>query len=199
MIQFFIFRHGETDWNAEGRLQGQADIPLNTRGREQARSLGPALHALDLEWILSSDLNRALETARIAIGSKIRIATSADLREAHFGEAEGLLNSDVRVKYGSEHIERWISGRSVDLDVRFPFGESQREIQDRVFRALAQASQGAARVGIATHGGVVRRLVQSSQNPPSDPVRLPNCGLYRFEYEPAASALHYRGLIFGGD
>ena len=63
-VEIYAFRHGQTDWNAEGRVQGHLDVPLNTEGRRQAEALAPRLVALKIQSILSSDLNRANGTPR---------------------------------------------------------------------------------------------------------------------------------------
>jgi len=86
-----LVRHGETDWNADGRLQGQTDRPLSDFGRRQARQLADELAGEELEAIYASDLSRARETAEI-IGDRLGLATvlDPDLREKDWGTWEGL-------------------------------------------------------------------------------------------------------------
>lgn len=88
-----LVRHGETAWNAEGRLQGQTDIPLNDVGREQARTAGTELAAQSWDIVVASTLGRAIETAEL-IGNELGLELSermSQLRERHYGKAEGFL------------------------------------------------------------------------------------------------------------
>ncbi len=87
---FYYRRHGETDWNREGRLQGWTDIPLNATGMEQARAAKSAFHGVDIQNVCASPLSRARETASIvndAIGAPLREID--ELQEVGFGEWEG--------------------------------------------------------------------------------------------------------------
>ena len=87
----YLVRHGQTDWNLNGQIQGQSDIPLNDTGRTQANNVADKLSRFNLEYIISSDLNRAAETAQI-IGNKlnIRVEYDARLREYDFGTLTGM-------------------------------------------------------------------------------------------------------------
>ena len=91
MTTLLLVRHGETDWNAEGRLQGHTDRPLSDYGRRQARRLAEELEGEELEAIYSSDLARAHETAEI-VGERLGlpVALEPDLREKDWGTWEGL-------------------------------------------------------------------------------------------------------------
>src|SRR5580692_5417769 len=98
----YLARHGETDWNAAGRWQGQSDVPLNARGRQQALGLGAALRALRdgrVTAIVSSDLSRAQETATIAGGvlGHADAYVDAGLRERTCGVLEGLTRADCEL------------------------------------------------------------------------------------------------------
>lgn len=87
----YIIRHGQTDWNLDGKIQGQNDIPLNDTGRIQASNVADKLARFNLEYIVSSDLMRAAETAQI-IGNKLNITVEYDprLREYDFGRLNGI-------------------------------------------------------------------------------------------------------------
>ena len=82
-MRILLARHGETPWNAEGRYQGQIDIPLSPVGEAQARALGERLHSLDITRAVASPLSRAQSTARAALGSarESMLQTDADLQE----------------------------------------------------------------------------------------------------------------------
>ena len=91
MGTLLIVRHGETEWNAEGRIQGHTDIGLSTRGAEQARSLAERLAGLQIDAAYSSDLKRTSETAKLALGGRdIALQETPMLREYHKGAFEGL-------------------------------------------------------------------------------------------------------------
>jgi len=160
-----LVRHGETDWNADGRLQGQTDRPLSDFGRRQARRLADELADEELEAIYSSDLSRARETAEIvAERLGLPVALDPDLREKDWGTWEGLT--------------------AVERDrVEFA-GESTEEHQERILRALrriAERHPGDGRVLVVTHGGSMRR-VQTAALGWALPV-VENCGRWLCAYE----------------
>jgi broad specificity phosphatase PhoE len=141
VTELLLVRHGETDWNAEGRLQGQTDRPLNDFGRRQARRLAEELADDRIEAIYSSDLARARETAAI-VGERLGLPVTfdSDLREKDWGNWEGLTP-----------IER----------DRVEFvGESTDAHQERILRSLrriADRHPGDGCVLVVTHGGSIRR------------------------------------------
>src|SRR5690242_2691048 len=142
MTRLLLVRHGETDWNADGRLQGQTDRPLSDFGRSQARRLADELAEEKLEAIYASDLARARETAEI-VGERVGLPVSLDpdLREKDWGTWEGLT--------------------AVERD-RVAFdGESTEAHQERMLRALRRISDSHAagdRILVVTHGGSMRRV-----------------------------------------
>jgi len=102
-----LFRHGETDWNKEERWQGHSDIPLNACGREQAKLLASKLTDIDIECILSSDLMRAQETAKIVSDQiKVPVIAMPSLREVHGGLAEGLTRREIKERFGEEIMHK---------------------------------------------------------------------------------------------
>jgi broad specificity phosphatase PhoE len=180
----FLFRHGETDWNRAGRLQGHTDTPLNETGLAQAEALGERLRFHRLDAVLSSDLARAWTTGRIvaeALG--VPLISEPGLREADIGAAEGLLWPEVKSRFG-ELTERWL----IDDDVAFPGGETGLATRTRGLAALRRffAAQPYRRVGVCTHGAVVRQLIKHAGGPP---MRTRNTALYFLGYEPAVERL----------
>lgn len=159
MTTLLLVRHGETDWNAEGRLQGHTDRPLNEHGRSQAKELAEKLAGDGADAIYASDLTRAKETAEI-VGARLGLAVviDADLREKNWGSWEGL-TGDERV-----HVE-------------FE-GESTKEHRDRMVRAVQRIAERhpGQRVIVVTHGGSLRR-VQAFVNGVADPV-IDNCSVW---------------------
>lgn len=189
-VRFFLFRHGETDWNAEGRFQGHLDIPLNVTGREQARELGLKLRGMNLEVIVSSDLSRALETARIVAEvlrlDPAKIHQDPGIREAHLGDAQGLTLDEIREKLGHDLLSRWRSNQVSDADISYPGGETGTQVLERVTTSLQRIvdqNPHWKRVGIATHGGVIRRFVHrilsDASKEPVPPIAIPNGVVYQ--------------------
>lgn len=115
--EFFLFRHGETDWNNQGRLQGSANIPLNKTGVKQAEALREFFDTWKLggsfqasSQLVSSDLDRALATARIAFRLPPEESFKVDrrFRETHMGLAEGLTHKELIDAFGEELWLNWI-------------------------------------------------------------------------------------------
>lgn len=184
----YIFRHGETDWNREGRLQGLTDVPLNATGRGQAEALGKKLVAEGIECILSSDLSRAATTAAIvAEACQVPIFPEAGLRETQVGEAEGLLWEEARARFGSELTERWF----IDDEVAFPGGESGKETRLRGLAALRRFAFAYPyrRIAVSTHGAMIRQLMRHALPPGSPPAATRNTILYILDYEPSGDRL----------
>ena len=184
---FHVFRHGETDWNVEGRFQGHIDIPLNDRGREQAKGLIPKLLPFGLDVILSSDLSRAHETATIlAQGLGISVLTDPGLREAYLGHAQGLTYDEILEQFGEDVTGQWRSHLPTDADVSYPGGETGNQVMERVFKTLEdfmRREPSFRKIGISCHGGVIRRIMQRIRPPGGDPVRIPNAVLYQIGYD----------------
>jgi len=147
-------RHGETDWNREGRIQGVADVPLSALGREQAHELAASLAARPIGALYASDLRRALETAQpLAERLGLPIRTSPALRERDFGANEGRIAAEVAAEYGKEVGTRWLSP-----DERHPGGESMREVYERVAAFLDELLEDppADEIALVASGGPIR-------------------------------------------
>jgi broad specificity phosphatase PhoE len=131
--RFCLVRHGQTDWNLEGRFQGQSDVPLNQTGRNEAHALAEQLISENLAAIVSSDLMRSKETAEI-IAEVLHLPISLEprLREINQGEWEGLSVEVIKTRY----YDVW-EKRSVDpANFRPPGGESVAEVAKRVQTAM---------------------------------------------------------------
>lgn len=185
-VQIFIFRHGETDWNRERRFQGHTDIALNNQGRIQALELRTLFSNLKPELILSSDLSRALETAKIVSeGLFVPIHISAALREARLGAPEGQLRDDIIRVYGEDQWQKWLSVDPIHMDFAYPEGETKRENRDRAVNFISQEIQSRPDlkiVAVSTHGGTLRRVVHHCEGAPTEPILIPNCSLYHLEF-----------------
>ena len=164
MTTLLLVRHGETDWNAEGRLQGHTDRPLNDFGRRQAAALAERLADDDIDAVYASDLARARETAEI-LGNRLGlpVVTDPDLRERNWGNWEGLTGSERdRVEYVGEERE----------------AHGERVI--RAVRRIAEQHPG-ERIVVVTHGGSLRRI-QVAAYGMALPV-IENCSVWAVAYE----------------
>lgn len=191
----FLFRHGETDWNKTKRWQGQMDIPLNDLGRAQARQLIPALTTVKLDLLVSSDLVRAQETAQIvATALHLPLMLNVNFRELSFGHAEGKTVDEIVADFGGEARDRCRSMLNQDLDFRFPGGESKRQLISRTSAALFEVTQknpNARSLGIGTHGGVIRCLIQATRGEQNEPIPVANGSLFHFDFEPDRARLTF--------
>lgn len=182
-VDCYIFRHGQTDYNAQKKIQGHLDIPLNEKGREQALVLREKLNLIKPEIILSSDLGRAIETAEIANADLgLNIYRDSSLREQHFGEGEGVPLNELVSKYGDDFLTRWRSVGNMDFQV--PGGESKQEHLDKLTGYLLPFLQenSYSSVAISTHGGCLARFANSALNKPTESIKFSNCSLYHFEF-----------------
>ncbi len=139
-MRILLARHGETPWNAEGRYQGQIDIPLSPVGEGQAQALGERLKDVEIARAVASPLARAQLTARYALGPQreVLLQTDADIQEIAHGEWEGLLASEIHEK-DPARLRAW---REEPDTVLMPGGESLRQVLDRSWRGLVRAAEG---------------------------------------------------------
>lgn len=150
MTTLVLIRHGQTVWNVEGRWQGQADPPLDERGREQAYRVAKFHHRFGFAALYSSDLRRAMETAQI-IGQEMGLAVVAEprLREINLGKWQGMLSADLQAQYPDE-FRRW---HEEPLSAQPPDGETIFALSARVLQAINEiiARYPKRRVGVVSH------------------------------------------------
>lgn len=155
MTRLVVWRHGNTDWNATDRVQGQSDTALNDLGREQARGAAPLLAALHPDAIVASDLRRAVETADALVAlTGLPVRTDPRLRERYYGLWQGLTMSAIAERFPAEYA-RWRAGdQSPGCEV-----ESLDDLGKRVGEALQDAADAApgGTIVVATHGGAARQ------------------------------------------
>ena len=153
MTTILLARHGETDWNLEGRFQGWADPPLNATGRAQAVDLSVTLMAEELAAVYSSPLRRAYETAEVVAASHgLEPATVDALREVDVGSWSGLTRAEIEQQF-PEQYARWL-----DYGQGWEDGETYEQMAERVVAALLELASGhdGGRVVAVTHGGPMR-------------------------------------------
>ncbi|RSM77470.1 histidine phosphatase family protein [Amycolatopsis sp. WAC 01375] len=153
-----LWRHGETDYNAAGRMQGHLDSALTPVGWNQARFAVPALARFSPDLVIASDLRRATDTATVlteAIGVPLRI--DKRLRETHLGEWQGFTGQQVDESYPGERA-RW----RVDATWAPPGGESRVDVAARAMEVVADLDRPNSDAGdavlLATHGGLIIAL-----------------------------------------
>ncbi|HUN67566.1 MAG TPA: histidine phosphatase family protein [Burkholderiales bacterium] len=178
-----VVRHGETAWNAEHRVQGQLDVPLNAIGQAQALAASKVLAQEKFDAIYSSDLSRARQTAQptaSAISMEMRL--ERNLRERHYGIFERLTYAEVKTRYPEDYARF----EARDPDYAFRTGESLRDFSARSIAAISRIAEQNRDQSILvfTHGGVLDKLYRFITGLPLSAPRdfgIPNAGLNRIE------------------
>ncbi len=180
MTNLIMIRHGETDWNVEGRWQGQADVALNERGRAQAAKTAKELKNVPINAIYSSDLIRALETAQeISKVTGLPVQVDRRLREIHQGDWQGMLVTDIKARY-ADHFER----RRLDpLNIAPPGGETVAQVASRVLAAVHEivSKHPSETIAIVSHGFALAVILAEYQGRPLDDVwkLIPDNGVWQ--------------------
>jgi len=182
--RLLIVRHGETDWNVAGRLQGQLDLPLNATGRTQAAQAAAALASEPLAAIYASDLARAWDTAApIAATQGLAARPEPGLRERHFGHWQGATRAEIAGRSAQDAAH--LKARTPDFTPSG--GESLRTFAQRVqatVEALATRHAGQTLL-LVTHGGVLDVLYRLAHGLALDAPRgwdVPNAGLNQLRW-----------------
>jgi broad specificity phosphatase PhoE len=187
VTRILLARHGETEWNAVRRVQGWTDIPLSVTGQAQAKALAQRLSRFPLTAVYSSDLGRAVETARPAADSLgLLVQPLPELREKSFGDWEGLTQIDLERDYPDlwrrYHVER-------DFEALVPGGETWPEVHTRlslVLRQILAAHPGPEEtVLLVGHGGSGRVLILEALQAPLPTLlclHLDNASLSRLDF-----------------
>jgi len=146
-LRLLLVRHGETEWNRQGRFQGQIDVPLNDNGRQQARRVAEFLKDVPIDFGVSSSMSRPRETAELTLAYHPQVALGLEdgFREISHGTWEGQFEADIEKDYPGE-LEHW---RQVPAEVQMPAGENLQQVWERaistwnqiVTAALANPSQ----------------------------------------------------------
>lgn len=148
MTDLVLVRHGETEWNRIGRVQGRTDIPLNDTGRAQAQAAGRRLRAERIDAVVASPLARAADTAWI-IAAELGLSDVElvdELVERDYGGAEGMTGAQIDAEFGGHLLAR----------------ESREQVIERVTPALlaiADRHRG-QRVLVVSHGGVIGSMIR---------------------------------------
>lgn len=176
-MKLYVVRHGETIWNVEKRVQGITDIPLTSKGKSDAAELKDLIDTLNIDVVISSPLERARETAKILVDSKLPINTDDRIKERNWGLNEGAFISDV------DRIDCW----DVILNTKLQNIES---IQDFMYRVSSFIEDIKIRykdknVLIVTHSAVSRVIHYMLGNIPADgdlsKIDIPNLRIIEYD------------------
>lgn len=179
-----LIRHGQTDWNAARRIQGQTDIPLNEAGRAQAQAIAIDSASHKFCAVYSSDLVRASDTAQlIAAQQGLEVVKLPQLRERHFGIFQGRTADEC----AQRHPEAYVHYRNRNRDYDFETGESLLVFVQRVYQAVERmvAQHRGHAIAAVSHAGVLdavyRKATGRSLAAPRD-FAIPSCALNWFSF-----------------
>ncbi len=183
-MRLYLVRHGQTDWNVQKRAQGHTDRPLDETGMLQAKQVGKAFLDLPVQRILTSDLQRAHQTAaEIARRSKIDLEVLPELRERGFGEWEGQNFAEIAIRFGFEADFKGVTRNEVTP----PGGESFVEVWERLVSVVANVRNRNENTAIVAHGGTCSLLTAMFLDGDvslSNAFRFSNASINEFEPRP---------------
>lgn len=179
----YLIRHGESVYNAEGRIQGQTDIPLSEMGQRQARAIADGFAKIKLDAVFTSPLQRAAQTAEpLALQQGLPAQSMPELMEIHAGIFAGLLWGEIEQKF-PEHAVPW---REQHPDFVIPGGESRRQLMDRGERALRKIRENnLEHVAVVAHGGILCAALKGLLEIPAErnPFNLFNASISRLVWK----------------
>lgn len=187
-MELYIARHGETEWNREGRLQGWDDSPLTSLGEKQAEALGERLKELSLYKVYMSPLGRVESTAQIALaGLSLPVEKDERLKELKLGEWEGLRSDEAKKRYPE------LYRKALEEPHRFdpPWKEDYYELKERVVEAAEQilANEKGKNVLLISHGLASKTLLSYFEERPIKDLRKPphlrECSLSLVKFDEA--------------
>jgi phosphoserine phosphatase len=165
-VRLLLVRHGETDWNRQGRFQGQIDVPLNENGHRQAQQAADFLSTIPLDFAITSPMKRPKETAEAILQKhpQIALGEEPDFREISHGTWEGKFEAEIEAEFPGE-LERW---RLEPETVQMPEGENLQQVWDRAIAAwdaMVQSaraeSKGKTRVGLVVAHDATNKVTLS--------------------------------------
>jgi 2,3-bisphosphoglycerate-dependent phosphoglycerate mutase len=201
MAKLVLLRHGESQWNLENRFTGWVDVPLSTKGEEEARNAGRKLIGVQFQKAYVSVLKRAIDTLRIVLEvigqSQVPIEKDQALNERMYGELQGLNKDETVKKFGAEQVKLW--RRS--YDVRPPGGESLKDTAERVLPYYEQRIKPVLLAGqsvlVVAHGNSIRALVMSLDRLSREEIlelNIPTGAPLLYEFGPDGEVLGHRYL-----
>lgn len=182
-MKFYIVRHGQTNWNVEGKIQGKTDIELNENGIEQAKNLKEIIKDYNIDLIISSPLKRARKTAEIINEAvKCNIIFDDSLEERGYGLFEGMVRKEINDELVNSDILH-----NYYINKEYKEIETIQCLCSRVWNLLDSLKQNykESNILLVTHGGVIRAINGYfngiNENGVVDNPRLKNCEIKVFE------------------
>lgn len=165
MPNLILLRHGQSQWNLENRFTGWEDVELSDRGREEAREAGKKLRNYKIDIVYTSELKRAIDTAKLALDAawkgNLPLTMDPALNERHYGDLQGLNKAEMATKYGHDQVHIW--RRSYDTRPPGEKGESLEMTINRVLPYYDQYIVGDLKLGknvlVVAHGNSLRSLL----------------------------------------
>jgi broad specificity phosphatase PhoE len=190
-VSILLIRHGETQWNAEEKVQGHTDIPLNQKGIEQAKNTAEMLQREypNITAIYSSDLSRAYRTAQIAAEKlHLPVVKRPSLREINAGASEGMRKDEKVQRYQKAWDE--LAKKYPDRKERWkhsvvPGEETIVELIERMKKEMtyiAQSTPDKSNVAVFTHGKIIQAFIADIEDKELGKVEMPNCGIIKITY-----------------
>ncbi|MFM8552111.1 MAG: 2,3-bisphosphoglycerate-dependent phosphoglycerate mutase [Nitrospiraceae bacterium] len=201
MARLILLRHGESQWNLENRFTGWVDVPLSSKGEQEARAAGEKLKPFRFDLAYTSVLKRAIDTLRLVleVTGQQHVPTEQDqaLNERMYGDLQGLNKAETAQKYGEQQVKIW--RRS--YDVRPPGGESLKDTAERVLPYYEQRIRPQILAGktiiIAAHGNSLRALVMTLDGLTKEQVlelNIPTGAPLLYEFDAAGAVREHRYL-----
>lgn len=180
---FYIFRHGQSSYNLEGRIQGHTNNSvLTNQGIDEAHNAASLLQDKKIEIVVSSPLRRAKQTGSI-VSKMIKVPLQYDDRftEVNVGIAEGLHYTKAQQKFGDLY-RQWRSADPKYIDIHFENGESKRDVQKRVFKALNEYAQNPdyQNIAVSGHGITLSKTLMALNVEQPD---IPNGAIIHLQYD----------------
>jgi 2,3-bisphosphoglycerate-dependent phosphoglycerate mutase len=168
MSKLILLRHGESQWNLENRFTGWVDVQLSPKGEQEAKKAGELLKDYPIDFLFTSVLTRAKETARIALETRgkgdVPVERDQALNERHYGDLQGLNKAETAVQYGEEQVHIW--RRSYDVPP--PNGESLKDTRARTIpyfeEKILPLVKSGKNVLVTAHGNSLRSIVMYLDN-----------------------------------
>ena len=191
----YLMRHGQTDWNAEEKVQGWNDTPLNETGAEQARAAAGKLSGEKIETIYASDFKRARKSADIISGIlDLPVHYTKRLREMNFGKAEGLKKNDLEAVFPYIYQAFNDIKNPERYDIGYPGGETTGAVQQRFMKFINKLfGEGRERVLLVTHGMLIRIFAEICLK---KTIRLENGSVLRVAFDEKTKKFKSAKVLF---
>jgi broad specificity phosphatase PhoE len=185
MVKIYLFRHGETDFNKQHRIQCSVDTELNETGLKQAEMNVELLKDKKIEYIYSSPLKRAYKTAEV-LAKKINVKVEIvnELIEMKGGKLEGHFKEEIKKALGDNgrNYEIFSHTRNDGMEISYPDGETKRNVRSRITKAVLEICKKTPYniIGVSSHGFVLRELIRATDF--EDDSGIENCEIIEAEY-----------------